>query len=57
MVPRAEIAMVVVYQCHQLGEDIVPDKVFVAMVLMAVMTSVIAPVILRFLLVKQVMNR
>jgi len=57
MVPRAEIAMVVVYQCHQLGEDIVPDKVFVAMVLMAVMTSVIAPVILRFLLVKQAMNR
>jgi len=52
MIPRAEIAMVIVYQCQQLGSDIVPDKVFAAMVLVSVMTSIIAPLILRSLLVK-----
>jgi len=53
MIPRAEIAMVIVYQCHQLGDDIVPDNVFAAMVLVAVMTSIFAPLVLRLLLVKQ----
>ena len=53
MIPRAEIAMVIVYQCRQLGDDIVPDNVFAAIVLVAVMTSIFAPLVLRSLLVKQ----
>ena len=53
MIPRAEIAMVIVYQCHQLGDDIVPDNVFAAVVLVAVMTSIVASLMLRTLLVKK----
>lgn len=53
MIPRAEIAMVIVYQCHQLGTGVVSDSVFAAMVLVAVMTSIVASLILRFLLTKQ----
>ena len=53
MIPRAEIAMVIVYQCHQLGDDIISDNVFAAVVLVAVMTSIAASLILRSLLVKR----
>jgi Kef-type K+ transport system membrane component KefB len=55
MIPRAEIAMIVVYQCREFSDDIVPENVFAAMVLVVVMTSIIAPLILRSLLVKQTM--
>jgi Kef-type K+ transport system membrane component KefB len=51
MVPRAEIAMVVVFQCRQLDGDLVSDEVFTAMVVLAVMTSIFAPLVLRRLLV------
>lgn len=57
MIPRAEIAMVVLHQCHQLGDGIVPDNVFAAMVIVSVMTSTIAPLILRALLARQFMNQ
>ena len=57
MIPRAEIAMVIVYQCHQLGGDIISNNVFSAVVLVAVMTSIAASLILRNLLVRQKMNR
>jgi Kef-type K+ transport system membrane component KefB len=50
MVPRAEIAMVVVFQCRQLGGDLVSDAVFAAMVVLSVMTSIFAPLVLRRLL-------
>lgn len=53
MVPRAEIAMVIVYQCHALGDDIISDGMFSAMVLVAVMTSVFAPLVLRYLLAQR----
>jgi len=53
MIPRAEISMVIVYQCQQLGDDIVPESVFGAMVLMSVMTSIFAPLILRSLLMRR----
>lgn len=53
MIPRAEITMVIVYQCRQLGDDIVPNNVFAAIVLVAVITSVFAPLVLRSMLVKQ----
>lgn len=57
MIPRAEIAMVVVYQCREFSDDIVPENIFAAMVLVVVMTSIIAPLILRYLLAKQAMNQ
>jgi len=50
MVPRAEIAMVVVFQCRQLDGGIVSDEVFAAMVVLSVMTSIFAPLALRRLL-------
>jgi len=56
MIPRAEIAMVVVYQCREFSDDIVSENVFAAMVLVVVMTSIIAPLILHSLLVKQTMD-
>ncbi|MGF1761577.1 cation:proton antiporter [Photobacterium sagamiensis] len=52
MIPRAEIAMIVVFQCQQLGDNIVSNKVFATMVLVSVTTSITAPLILRSLLVK-----
>ena len=50
MVPRAEIAMVVVFQCRQLGGDLVSDEAFAAMVVLSVLTSIFAPLLLRRLL-------
>ena len=52
MIPRAEIAMVVLYQCHLLGQDVIPDKLFGAMVLVSVVTSILAPMVLRALQVR-----
>lgn len=57
MIPRAEIAIVVVHQCHQFGRDIVPDSVYAAMIVVAVMTSLVAPPILRSMLVRQSLDR
>lgn len=53
MVPRAEIALVVIYQCQLLGGNIVPDEIFTAMVWVSVMTSILAPLVLRSLLTRQ----
>jgi len=50
MIPRAEIAMIIMYQCRIFGENIVPNSVYTAMVLVAVMTSILAPLFLRRLL-------
>lgn len=57
MIPRAEIAMVVIYQCRQLGDDIISDKVFAAMVVVSVMTSIVSPLLLRWLLDNRSRNR
>lgn len=57
MIPRAEIALVVIYQCQQLGGNIVPDEIFTAMVWVSVMTSILAPLILRSLLTRQCRDR
>lgn len=50
MVPRAEIAMLIVFQASLLGTNIVPPKLYAATVLVAVLTSVISPIILRKLI-------
>lgn len=53
MVPRAEIALVVIYQCQQVGGNLVPDKIYTAMVWVSVMTSIVAPLVVRSLLTRQ----
>jgi len=53
MIPRAEIALVIMYQCRQFGEDVVPDNIFAAMVLVAAATALVAPFTLRYLLAKR----
>jgi Kef-type K+ transport system membrane component KefB len=50
MIPRAEIAMVIMQRGHQLGEWAVPEAVFSAMVLVTLGTCVISPIVLRKLL-------
>lgn len=57
MLPRAEIALVVVYQCRQLGDDIISAETFAAMVTVCFMTSVVAPPILRMVLSRQPRSR
>jgi Kef-type K+ transport system membrane component KefB len=47
MIPRAEIALVVLYQCRQLGENIVSAEVFAGMVLVSLATSIFSPLLLR----------
>lgn len=53
MVPRAEITMVIVFQCRQFGPDVVSDEIFAAMVVIAVLTSLLAPPVLRKLLTSE----
>lgn len=52
MIPRAEIALVVVYQCSQFGERVVPAPVLAGMVLVSLATSITSPMLLRRLLGK-----
>lgn len=52
MVPRAEIMMIVMQQGLQLGEWAVPSRVFAAMVVVSMATTVLVPLILRPLLRK-----
>lgn len=54
MIPRAEITMVVLYQCRQLGEEIVPDEIFAGMVLVTAATAVTCPLVLRPLLNRRI---
>jgi len=42
-IPRTEMALVVVYQCSQLGENAVPREVFAGMVIVSIFTSIAAP--------------
>jgi len=53
MVPRAEIALLIVFQASLLGEEIISPELYAAMVLVAVLTSIISPVYLRYLFKKQ----
>jgi Kef-type K+ transport system membrane component KefB len=50
MIPRAEIALVVIYQCSKVGEDIISAEVFAAMVVVSLASSIFAPLLLRTLL-------
>ena len=50
MVPRAEIALLVVYQCSQLGMGIISDEVFAACVVATTLTALTAPPLVRWCL-------
>ncbi len=50
MIPRAEIALVVVYECRLIDPEIVPPTVFSGMVLVSLGTSMLSPILLRRLL-------
>jgi Na+:H+ antiporter len=50
MVPRAEIALVVMYTCRAIDPGLVPDDVFASMVLVSLGTCIVAPVMLRKML-------
>lgn len=52
MVPRAEIAMVIMERGRSAGEGIVPAEVFSAMVLVSIVSCTAAPVAVRALLAK-----
>ncbi len=53
MVPRAEIALVIVVQCRQIGENIISNKIFAAMVLVSIATSISSSLILHRMLGKE----
>jgi Kef-type K+ transport system membrane component KefB len=50
MIPRAEIAMIIMQKGHNLGEWAVPGRVFSAVVVVSLATCIFSPVILRFFL-------
>lgn len=52
MMPRAEIAMLIMQQGLKLGGEVVSSQVFAAMVVVSAMTSISAPLVLRPLLQK-----
>lgn len=47
MVPRAEIALVIMEQGHELGDWAVPDELFSAMILVSAMTCLVVPFVVR----------
>lgn len=50
MIPRAQIALVIMYQCLQFGEDIVPAQIFTGMVLVLLATCILSLIVLRHML-------
>ena len=52
MVPRAEIAMVIMLQGRELGPRAVPEELFGAMAFVSMATCILAPVVVRFALAR-----
>jgi hypothetical protein len=52
MIPRAEIAMIVMQQGVQKGDWAVPSEVYAGMVLVTAATCLFAPIVIRALLQK-----
>lgn len=50
MIPRAEIAMVIMHQGQQLGPEVVPPSVYAGMVMVSGVTCLLAPLVLNPLL-------
>ena len=49
MVPRAEIAMVIISRGHELGEWVVPGELYAAFVIVSITTCIAAPVALEYM--------
>jgi len=52
MIPRAEIAMIVMQRGHEMGKWAVSDEVYSAMVIVSLATCVVSPIVLRKFLMK-----
>lgn len=52
MIPRAEIAMVVMEHGQELGEEVVPNQAFAAIVMVSAVTCIVTPLILRPMLIR-----
>ena len=50
MIPRAEIALVVMYQASAIDQSIGSDEVFAAMVIVSLATCILSPIFLRWAL-------
>jgi Kef-type K+ transport system membrane component KefB len=50
MIPRAEIAMIIVHRGMQLGDWALPTDVFGAMVLVSLATCIVSPLVVNVLL-------
>lgn len=50
MIPRAEIALVVLYESRALDDRIVSSEVFASVVLVSLVTCIVSPTILRQML-------
>jgi Kef-type K+ transport system membrane component KefB len=52
MVPRAEIAMVIMGEARRIAPDAVPDEIFAGMVVVSLVTCLLAPLVLKALLAR-----
>jgi Kef-type K+ transport system membrane component KefB len=50
MIPRAEIAMLIMQQGHKMGDWAVPAEIFSAIVIVSMVTCIISPLIIQYLL-------
>lgn len=50
MIPRAEIAMIIMHQGQQLGPEVVPQTAYAGMVIVTMVTCILAPLLLHPLL-------
>jgi hypothetical protein len=53
MIPRAEIALVVMYECRAIDEQVVPPEVFAGMVMVTLGTCIVSPILLRRMLSRE----
>jgi Kef-type K+ transport system membrane component KefB len=52
MLPRAEIAMIVMHQARSLGEGVISNQLYAGMVLVSAVTCLLTPLALRFLMAR-----
>lgn len=53
MIPRAEIALVVMYECRAIDERLIPPEAFAGMVLVSLATCIFSPILLRRMLSRE----
>ncbi|MBD3347010.1 MAG: hypothetical protein GF401_18300 [Chitinivibrionales bacterium] len=53
MVPRAEVAMIIIHQAHRIAPEMVPQSIVSAIALVAIITAILSPIIIEGLLKKK----